>query len=199
MSNHDDTWQHLTVSEAAARLGVSTATIRRMVRAGKLEGDTVLRPQGKTYVVRLPRQVSDRAEHVADTGQMPGGMSRGNVAAQEAMAAWSTSVLTPILAPIVAELTASRLANEQKAETIGRLTSELDAARAQISTLEVRAEAQAAEPIMGPLVPRSSSTTWLTPWRFWIIAVLVLVLIGVGVVQVTVALFSMAAQLTMSG
>ena len=56
MSNHDDTWQHLTVSEAAERLGISTALVRRMVRAGKLEGNTVLCSQGKTYVVRLPRE-----------------------------------------------------------------------------------------------------------------------------------------------
>lgn len=62
------------------------------------------------------------------------------------MAAWSTSVLTPILAPIVAELTSSRLANEQKAETIGRLTVEPDAARARISTFTAATEAQTVEP-----------------------------------------------------
>jgi len=199
MSNHDDTWQHLTVSEAAARLGVSTATVRRMVRAGKLEGETVLRPQGKTYVVRLPVQVSQPSDHVADTDQVPGGMSRGNVAAQEAMAAWSASVLTPILAPIVAELTASRVANEQKAETIGRLSAELEAVRAENRALAARTAPQSAEPIMGPPAPRSAATMWLTPRRFWIIAALVLVLIGVGVVQVAVALYSLAVQLAMPG
>jgi excisionase family DNA binding protein len=159
MSNHDDTWQHLTVSEAAERLGVSTATVRRMVRAGKLEGNTVLRPQGKTYVVRLPRQASPPADQVADTDHVPGGMSRGNVAAQEAMAAWPTSVLTPILAPIVAELTASRLANEQKAETIGRLT---------------------VEP-----APEASPASW-RPWWFWLVLLAPILVTAVIVVLVLV-------------
>ena len=174
MSDHDDTWQHLTVSEAADRLGVSTATVRRMVRAGKLEGDTVLRPQGKTYVVRLPRQASPPADQVVDTDHVPGGVSRGNVAAQEAMAAWSTSVLTPILAPIVAELTASRLANEQKAETIGRLTSELDAARAQISTLETQRAPQSVEMAPKPTVPWGRASITVAMAALAIVAVVVL-------------------------
>lgn len=173
MSNHDDTWQHLTVSEAAQRLGVSTATVRRMVRAGKLEGGTVLRPQGKTYVVRLPRQVSQPADRVADTEYVSGGMSRGTVAAQEAMAAWSTSVLTPILAPIVAELTASRLANEQKAQTIGRLTAELDVAKSENRALAARTAPQPVEPPTEP--PSARWPLWMT----WALTVLVLVIVVV--------------------
>jgi hypothetical protein len=173
-----------------------------MVRAGKLEGDTVLRPQGKTYVVRLPAQVSQSADQVADTDQMPGGMLRGNVAAQEAMAAWSASVLTPILAPIVAELTASRLANEQKAETIGRLTVELDAARAQILTLAASTAPQTPEttrdaaPRVVPPTARESATLracgvdpplsalptprWRTvaPWLLAIVLVAALAVLG---------------------
>jgi hypothetical protein len=95
------------------------------------------------------------------------------------MAAWSASVLTPILAPIVAELTASRLANEQKAETIGRLTAELDAARLQIAALDAaqsptagRESAPEPDPTLETIQPISWPYSEHLPpapwwWRYW--------------------------------
>ena len=53
MSEQAATWQRVTVAEAAIALGVSTATVRRMVRRGQLEGERVQRPQGIVYVLSL--------------------------------------------------------------------------------------------------------------------------------------------------
>jgi len=78
------------------------------------------------------------------------------------MAAWSAAVL----APIVAELAASRLANEQKAETIGRLTAELEALRASHSPVA----AQETPPVVEATTEPSMATVapW---WRRWLLAV----------------------------
>jgi excisionase family DNA binding protein len=49
MTEQPATLQGVTVAEAAAILGVSTATIRRMVKRGQLEGQRVVRPQGTAF------------------------------------------------------------------------------------------------------------------------------------------------------
>ncbi len=45
------------VAEAARRLGISTATVKRRIAAGTLEAEQLTRPQGIEYRVRLPRDV----------------------------------------------------------------------------------------------------------------------------------------------
>jgi excisionase family DNA binding protein len=182
MSNHDDTWQQLTVAEAAGILGVSTATVRRMVRAGKLAGETVLRPQGKVYVVRLPRHVTAPRSQVASTEQMPPDMPRGSdqwqnphadstraTPAEQMMAAWSSAMLTPILAPIVAELTASRQQLVAQAETIGTLRATVATLEAQNATLLGSTAAESPDPIPElPLPPTPNAAPW---WKRLVLAV----------------------------
>ena len=48
-----ETSRYATVREAADFLGVSTETVRRMIRSGQLEGERVHRAQGSAYVVRI--------------------------------------------------------------------------------------------------------------------------------------------------
>jgi len=43
--------ERLTTRAAAARLGVSTATIRRMIQAGELRAEREVRPQGTRWIV----------------------------------------------------------------------------------------------------------------------------------------------------
>jgi len=45
MTDHGETFQRVSVAEAAAILGVSVATVRRRIRGGTLEAETVIRPQ----------------------------------------------------------------------------------------------------------------------------------------------------------
>ena len=56
------TSQRVTVAEAAAILGVSVVTIRRMIKRGQLEGERVIRPQGSAYLVTLPADAPPVAE-----------------------------------------------------------------------------------------------------------------------------------------
>jgi len=46
--------ERLTIKAAAARLGVSTDTIRRRIKAGTLTGERESTPQGHRWVVALP-------------------------------------------------------------------------------------------------------------------------------------------------
>lgn len=43
-------FQPSTLPEAARILGVSESTVRRLVKAGKLEAERVLRPQGHVWI-----------------------------------------------------------------------------------------------------------------------------------------------------
>src|SRR5688572_12985044 len=75
MTTQDGTYQRLTVAEAAAELGVSRMTVRRMIQRGQLEAERVHRPQGSLYVVRLP---VDGTGQGTPTAQVPGHRARHN-------------------------------------------------------------------------------------------------------------------------
>src|SRR5215211_2385217 len=55
-------FQPSTLPEAARILGVSESTVRRLVKAGKLEAERVLRPQGHVWMVMVPAPSSDLPE-----------------------------------------------------------------------------------------------------------------------------------------
>lgn len=135
MTQQPVTFQQVTVSEAAAILGVSTQTVRRMIRRGQLEGERVHRPQGITYVVSLPADDTTGDTDATVTQQPPPNVSRANATGQpapaEAISAMIQATLTPIIAPLVAEVAASRQTIERQAEQlvsqaerIGTLTAE---------------------------------------------------------------------------
>ena len=151
MSEQAATWQRVTVAEAAAVLGVSTATVRRMVRRGQLEGERVQRPQGVVYVVKLPADGAGTVQEPSATRQTPGDAPRGSVQADDrsqAMAAWAAS----LLAPIAAELGEARQAIlgqaktiRDQAETIGRQGAELAGAKAELERADAMLARQVAE------------------------------------------------------
>ena len=150
MSEHPGTWQRVSVAEAADVLGVSTATVRRMIRRGQLEGERVQRPQGTAYVVRLPLDASG-------TRQPPGVVSRDNASAPALMAAWSETFLAPIMARMAEQEAIIR----EQAEQIGSLRAQLATLEAHQTHTEAHQTAQAPGPTRGASVPR---------WRRWLAA-----------------------------
>ena len=222
---HDVMSAPLSARAAAARCGVSERTLRRWIGAGLIHADKA----GGTFLVDLEAvrtlvisrrglaadsaaaadmaaasntEVSDHADTgAADT------LQHGDDAPQH------LAVLVELVARLHDEVSQAKDDARQHAETAamwqeraGSLADRLAAAESKLlaltapeSPLEAPGEAQPVEPAVGPSAPRSAATTWLTPRRFWIIAALVLVLVSVGVVHVTVVLFSMAAQLAMPG
>ena len=162
-ASHREGFQPATLPEASRLLGVSESTVRRMVKAGRLEAERVLRPQGHVWMVMLPLPSTDPSagSHRPSTreGEQP---SSG-----DALATWTRSVLEPL----VTELSLMRQANERQAEQLvgkeqeigtireerGRLTAELERARARLAELESPAESGRLEELArenGSLVER---------------------------------------------
>ena len=122
-------------------LGVSESTVRRLVKAGKLEAERILRPQGYVWMVMVP----------APSGEtLPGSHQVATAAgthppAMDALATWTRTVLEPL----ISELGLSRQTIERQAEQIaglreerGRLHAELDHLRAGIAPHSPREGAQ---------------------------------------------------------
>jgi excisionase family DNA binding protein len=168
-STEHDPYTRVTVAEAAASLGVSVVTIRRMIRRGQLEGERVLRPQGSTYLVKLP---VDESADATPTEQGAQDVSRANATAQpapaEAIAAMIQATLTPIIAPLVGQLDAQRQTVERQAdqlvtqaETIGRQSERVAGLEAEVGRLlsEMRAAQQAKSTLEARTAPLSVETT----------------------------------------
>ena len=154
MTDQGETFQRVSVIEAAAILGVSVATVRRRIRAGHLEAETVIRPQGSAFVVRLPVQASAGASDAYDRDQEPGVTTRTDASPSAQLAAWSETFLVPL----VAALERSQATVREQAETIGRQAAELEQLRASQSPLT----ASTAPPVPGATVDSS-----IPRWRVW--------------------------------
>lgn len=130
MSDSCGTYQRASVLEAAAILGVSPTTIRRMVRAGTLQAERVLRPQGHTFVVLVPTSSQPGA------GQQPqvSATARTEQPQAEAMVSLIQATIATVLGPLVGQLDAQRQTIERQADELkamarenGRLTERLEA------------------------------------------------------------------------
>jgi excisionase family DNA binding protein len=156
MTAQRETYQRFSVPEAAARLGVSVATVRRMIRSGRLQAETVRRPQGIAYVVLLsPEQTAHRQHSRSD--QHVGTTTRANESSDqgpaEAMVTLIRTTIVSVLGPVVAQLDAARQMVDHaqgqivwQAEMIGRLTAERDAARAELEALKAAQASGASQP-----------------------------------------------------
>src|SRR3954469_4966598 len=100
MDEQSATLQAVTVAEAATILGVSTATVRRMVKRGQLEGQRVIRPQGSAFVIMLPGDAAGVTEDATPTRQEPGVTPRDNASAGAQLAAWSETFMLPLVAAL---------------------------------------------------------------------------------------------------
>jgi excisionase family DNA binding protein len=143
MSDRAETYQRVSVPEAAVILGVSVATVRRMIRAGRLQAERVERPQGIAYVVLLPPDAGQRSQRDQQVGTSGRANRSGPDPAAEALVSLVRTAIAGVLGPLVAQLDAHRLMVEHaqgqitwQAELIGRLTAERDAAREELAALK---------------------------------------------------------------
>jgi hypothetical protein len=137
MTDQRETFQRVSVAEAAGILGVSVATVRRRIRAGALTAETVIRPQGSAFMVRLPMDASAGVSDAYDTDQEPRVATRTQASTPDAMVALIQTTIATVLGPLVGQLDAQRQTIERQAdtmrsqaETIGTLRAELAAAMA---------------------------------------------------------------------
>src|SRR4051812_34230092 len=126
--SHREGFQLVTLPIAARILGVSESTVRRMVKAGKLEADRVERSQGHLWLVKLPAPSATSSDHPPTVATVEG----SNPPGAEALTMWSAAILTPIMARMAEQDTTIR----DQAETIGRQAAELERLRAPATPSE---------------------------------------------------------------
>jgi excisionase family DNA binding protein len=165
MADSSDSFQLVSVAEACRVLNVSDSTLRRLLRAGRLEAQKVQRPQGHIWLVKVPAPTGASS----DDPPRQLGATDGHPPGPPALTAWMTGVLEPLMA----ELSLSRQQLVSQAETIGQL-------RAENRALLASTAPQPAEPTTESPIPLSRR---LTRW-------LVLGLVLVGVLSTVVALLA---------
>jgi len=177
-TKHQDapgTHRFVPVSEAVRILGLSATTIRRKIDAGELEAERVVRPQGTAFLVKVPANEPPRTAEPLQTLQGdPTTPHHAPLTNHDAPP--GAEYLAAVVVPLVAQIDALRQTVERQADTIadlredrGRQAAELDAARAQVSTLEARTASQTGD------APRELPTPLsrlLALWR-WLVLVLV--------------------------
>ena len=133
----------MTMAEAAQRMGVSVATVKRRVRRGELKGHQEPRPQGFTWMVEVPE-----AHEKSSTRTSTGGSIRTSTGTVDGSSA-EVRRLEDMLAFLQNELEATRQESRQQLENKDQQISELHVLLQQ---------AQAALPAPKEYRP------W---WRFW--------------------------------
>ena len=135
MTTQDGTYQRLTVAEAAADLGVSRMTVRRMIQRGQLEAERV-HPATGQRVHGHPARRRHRPGHTHGTGATAQSTSQRhraghtygaaaeivghNLSPAEQLAAWSETFLVPLVAAL--ERQVERVTKLER-ETAGRLSN----------------------------------------------------------------------------
>jgi excisionase family DNA binding protein len=175
----------VTIEQAAAILGLSTSTVRRRIRDGRLRAEEVSRPQGIMRLVYLP----DDADPGVTQVSAPAGVVTTTAVTSpgDSMIAYTQTLLLPL----VEALERSQATVREQAETIGRqsaeleraasiavkLSDELDAARAQISTLTASGAPQSPDPTTGAPYSR---WRFLAPWLLGLLAIVAAVVLLVA-------------------
>jgi len=159
MADSSDSFQLVSVAEACRILNLSDSTVRRLLRAGRLEAEKVQRAQGHVWLVKVPAPTGT----LSDDPPRQIGVADGHPPGPPALAAWMSSVLEPMMA----ELSVTRHQLVSQAETIGRVTAERDAAQTAHASILA---AQSAPASVGAPVP-----VWRSWWP-WLMLLAVVVL-----------------------
>jgi hypothetical protein len=187
----------VTVERAAVILGVSPSTVHRRIRSGALRAEQAERPQGRVWLVHLPPGTTVAAEEPPPP-TAPEATAPPTVAAQaEAMVSLIQTTIGTVLGPLVSQLDAQRQTIERQADRVAdlerengrqsaeleraasiavKLSDDLEAARAQMSTLTAPAASGSVEQ------PTRRPGGFWPPCAVWLVAVLAIV--GTGVLLV---------------
>jgi excisionase family DNA binding protein len=173
--SHREGFQLVTLPEASRILGVSESTVRRMVKAGKLEADRVERSQGHLWLVKLPAPSGIGSDHPPTVATAEG----SNPPGAEALTAWSAAILTPIMARMAEQETTIR----DQAETIGTLRAELDAERRAHSPVAGQETPEPPDPAPEPPspfpwpLPPTPNVRAVTPWLLAVLAIVAVIVL----------------------
>jgi excisionase family DNA binding protein len=169
MVDSSDSFQLVSVAEAARILRVSDSTVRRLLKAGQLEARRVQRPQGHVWLVKVPAPATDPSEDpprqigAADADQPPPSTS---LPPAEAMVSLIQTTIATVLGPLVGQLDAQRQTIERQAgelremeRELGKFAAERAAAEARYVALEARTAPKSAE---------STPEPWWHAWALWV-------------------------------
>jgi len=130
--------QELTITEAARAMGISSATVKRRLKTGELNGRQVTRPQGFLWVVEVDQ---DHSTTPPTTGSRNGGSDGDSTGAD------LPTLVTMLQAQVAAQ------------------TEELDARRREVQELHVLLQtAQAALPPPPAAEPERRRGFWSWLW-----------------------------------
>ena len=144
-----------TLPEAARRLGIGQPTVRRMVKAGRLRAESVLRPQGTAWMVYLPAEPSTVDVEGGVDPPTPGGSARSKdpptppvPSAPEALTTWVVSLMAPLaeanarqhetITLLADQVVSQADTSASQAERLGSVSAERDAALAQLAALRAQ-------------------------------------------------------------
>jgi excisionase family DNA binding protein len=164
MSDSHGTYRRASVLEAAALLGVSPTTVRRMVRAGTLQAERVLRPQGHTFVVLVPTS----SQPAASSSQQVSAAARTEQPRADAMMSLIQTTIAAVLGPLMVEQAALRQAGERQAGEIAGLREDRGRLLAENRALLARTGPRSAESATKTLAAR------LRPIAVWLLVALAL-------------------------
>ena len=136
----EDRYEPISVAEAAARLGVSESTVRRMIRDGKLTAEREQRPQGE--IVRVLWPAANEVPPPATTSSKPPVID---------LSAALSAALGPLAEALVLERT-------ERQEAAHRHTEESGLLRERAASAETERDLLRAE------LERVRARRW---WRFW--------------------------------
>jgi hypothetical protein len=193
-ADHDRS-DFVPVAEAARRLGVSTATVKRRIRDGSLEAEPLSRPQGIEYRVRLNRDVpavlSDLSVPLLERND-------SETVALNPSAHGTTqdmsAAITAAVAPLVERLTVADRQIAERDETIrsqsetiadlrearGRLTAEnaaLLAAQLPVASQPAPESGEPSIPPPAPIVPTQNVSPWW--WSRWLVVLVIALVLAV--------------------
>jgi excisionase family DNA binding protein len=142
----DDRW--VSVEEAARRLGVSDATVRRRVRAGTLEGERLARPQGEVYRVRESALPPDSQVAAADTLAEEAPTTDMTSLLRERLLAADNLISTELetISRYVERIANLERDNGRLQSEVSHLTEQLAAERARADAAEARVRERAERP-----------------------------------------------------
>jgi len=162
----------LTISEAAALLGVHNNTVRNRIKDGTYEAEKVVTERGPTYLIERESIVANLATNVL------------SIASQELVSPQAMELVQELLRPFVNEL-------GQVREQLGAERTRREIAEERAATLEAELEALQAEPeprespetvseglgrettVSSDQEPVAQPSWWASPWLDAVIAILV--------------------------